>query len=79
MPKGRRDEKPAHVTMWAGFLSFGPPSHERYGRTSTDAVINALRAEGRDGLVERFVDHGHRALRGCAEPIRLFGTRAIVL
>jgi class 3 adenylate cyclase len=41
----------------------------------TGSFIDALYAEGSDDLARTFVDLGHHALRGCIEPIHLYGVR----
>jgi class 3 adenylate cyclase len=41
----------------------------------TDAVVDALRSEGSDGLAARFADQGRHLLRGRAEPIHLYGMK----
>jgi class 3 adenylate cyclase len=41
----------------------------------TEAFVHSLHAEGSEKVAETFVDQGDHTLRGCAEPIRLYGVR----
>ena len=41
----------------------------------TDAFVHSLYSEGSEKVAETFVDQGHHILRGCAEPIHLYGVR----